>query len=225
MAEQADAIVVGAGLAGLVAATELADAGKRVIVVEQEEMAVGNMLRGHLSMIPNLPLADVPEGADEDANALVHIRGEQPAFAFAPKEHDTIGPALGLDFETGAALSGARFTFVRGAAARLHRALGAFMLDVLTRDHGYEETVPPVLVRQEAMFGTSQLPKFAEDSFQTTDGRWLIPTSEVSLTNSVREKILSEEALPLRFTALSPCFRSEAMRRPFRWNSSRVPPP
>ncbi len=163
-----------------------------------------------LAAIPNLPLADVPQGADEDANALVHTRGEQPAFALQPKEHDAIGPALGLDFETGAALAGARFTFVRGAAARLHRALGQFMLDTLTRDHGYEETVVPLLVRDEIMFGTGQLPKFAEDSFQTTDGRWLIPTSEVSLTNTVREAILPEAALPLRFTALTPCFRSEA---------------
>jgi len=170
----------------------------------------GEQLEALLKTIPNLPLADVPQGADEDDNALIHTRGEQPAFAFDVKEHDAIGPALGLDFETGAALAGARFTLVRGSAARLHRALGQFMLDVLTRDHGFEETVPPVLVRHEAMYGTGQLPKFADDSFQTTDGRWLIPTSEVSLTNVVREQILSEEELPIRLTALTPCFRSEA---------------
>ena len=163
-----------------------------------------------LAAIPNLPLADVPEGADEEDNALVHERGTPPSFPFEAKEHDAIGPALGLDFETGALLSGSRFTFVRGSAARLHRALGQFMLDTLTREHGFEEAVVPLLVRDETMFGTGQLPKFAEDSFQTTDGRWLIPTSEVSLTNSVREQILPEEMLPLRFTALSPCFRSEA---------------
>ena len=189
---------------------EVAALKERMPAIDAEEKAVGAELTEALAAIPNLPLADVPQGADEEDNALVHARGTPPAFGFAAKEHDAIGPALGLDFETGALLAGSRFTFVRGAAARLHRALGQFMLDTLTRDHGYEEAVVPLLVRSEAMFGTGQLPKFAEDSFQTTDGRWLIPTSEVSLTNSVREQILSEEVLPLRFTALSPCFRSEA---------------
>jgi len=146
----------------------------------------------------------------EDGNVLVHARGMQPAFAFSPREHVDFGPALGLDFETGAALSGTRFTLVRGAAAKLHRALGQFMLDTLSGKHGYEEVAPPLLVRDETMFGTGQLPKFAEDSFRTTDGRWLIPTAEVSLTNIVREKILSEGELPLRFAALTACFRSEA---------------
>lgn len=189
---------------------EVAALKERMPAIDAEEKAVGAELTDALAAIPNLPLADVPQGADEEDNALVHQRGTPPVFGFAAKEHDAIGPALGLDFETGALLSGSRFTFVRGAAARLHRALGQFMLDTLTREHGYEEAVVPLLVRGEAMFGTGQLPKFAEDSFQTTDGRWLIPTSEVSLTNSVREQILSEEILPLRFTALSPCFRSEA---------------
>ncbi|MCX8475973.1 MAG: serine--tRNA ligase [Sphingomonas sp.] len=197
-----------AGAAALMA--EVATLKERLPALEAEEKALGEELDGRLAAIPNLPLADVPEGADEDDNALVHTRGTPPTFAFEAREHDAIGPALGLDFETGALLSGSRFTFVRGAAARLHRALGQFMLDTLTREHGYEETVVPLLVRGETMFGTGQLPKFAEDSFQTSDGRWLIPTSEVSLTNSVREQILSGEALPLRFTALSPCFRSEA---------------
>ena len=183
---------------------------ERLPALEVEERSLAEALDGRLATIPNLPLADVPQGANEDDNALVHTRGVQPTFAFEPKEHDAIGPALGLDFETGAMLAGARFTFLRGSAARLHRALGQFMLDVLTRDHGYEEAVPPVLVRSEAMFGTGQLPKFAEDSFATTDGRWLIPTSEVSLTNSVREQFLAEEALPIRLSALTPCFRSEA---------------
>jgi len=167
-------------------------------------------LKTALSAIPNLPAADVPDGADEDDNQLVHSIGTQPVFAFEPREHDAFGPALGLDFETGASLAGARFTLVRGHAAKLARALGQFMLDTLTGDHGYEEVNPPILVRPDAMFGTGQLPKFAEDSFQTTDGRWLIPTAEVSLTNIVREQILSAETLPLRFTALTPCFRSEA---------------
>ncbi|MBO9622905.1 MAG: serine--tRNA ligase [Sphingomonas sp.] len=189
---------------------EVAELKDRLLTVEQEETALGTQLEAQLASIPNLPLADVPEGADENDNALVHELGTPPALGFEAKEHDAIGPALGLDFETGALLSGSRFTFVRGAAARLHRALGQFMLDTLTREHGYEEAVPPVLVRSESMYGTGQLPKFAEDSFQTTDGRWLIPTSEVSLTNSVRDQILSEQELPIRLTALTTCFRSEA---------------
>ena len=189
---------------------EVAQLKERLPALEAEEKALDEQLAARLAAIPNLPLADVPDGADENDNELVHTRGELPAFAFEAKEHDAIGPALGLDFETGALLAGARFTLVRGSMAKLHRTLGQFMLDVLTRDHGYEEAVVPLLVRDEAVFGTGQLPKFAEDLFRTTDGRWLIPTSEVSLTNIVREQILAEEALPLRFTALTPCFRSEA---------------
>jgi seryl-tRNA synthetase len=189
---------------------EVAALKERMPQIDAEEKAVGAELTGLLAAIPNLPLADVPKGADEDDNELVHERGTRPSFAFDAREHDAIGPALGLDFETGALLSGSRFTFLRGSAARLHRALGQFMLDTLTQAHGFEETVVPLLVRGETMYGTGQLPKFAEDSFKTTDDRWLIPTSEVSLTNSVREKILSQDVLPLRFTALSPCFRSEA---------------
>jgi seryl-tRNA synthetase len=131
-------------------------------------------------------------------------------FDFTPREHADIGPALGLDFETGALLSGARFTFLRGQMARLHRALAQFMLDLQTGTHGYTECITPLMVRDEAAFGTGQLPKFAEDLFRTTDGRWLIPTAEVSLTNSVREQILVDATLPQRLTALTPCFRSEA---------------
>lgn len=189
---------------------EVATLKERMPALEAEEKGVADDLNARLAAIPNLPLADVPRGAGEDENAEIHLIGTQPAFDFMPAEHDAIGPALGLDFETGATLAGSRFTFVRGSAAKLHRALGQFMLDTLTRDHGYEEAVVPLLVRDEIMFGTGQLPKFAEESFRTTDGRWLIPTSEVSLTNSVREQILSEAELPLRFTALTPCFRSEA---------------
>ena len=189
---------------------EVAHLKERLPVVEAEEKQVSEELNGQLAAIPNLPLADVPEGADEGDNAMVHDRGAQPAFAFAPREHDDFGPALGLDFETGAAMSGARFTLLRGAAAKLHRALGQFMLDTLSGKHGYEEVAPPLLVRDEALFGTGQLPKFAEDLFRTTDGRWLIPTAEVSLTNIVANKILPEGELPLRFTALTACFRSEA---------------
>lgn len=189
---------------------EVATLKTRLPELEEEERMAEAALSDALAAIPNLPLDDVPEGADEDDNQLIHERGTKPVFGFAIREHDAIGPAIGLDFETGVALAGARFTLVRGAAARLNRALGQFGLDFLTRHHGYEEVVPPLLVRSEAMFGTGQLPKFAEDLFQTTDGRWLIPTSEVSLTNIVREKILAADELPLRFTALTPCFRSEA---------------
>jgi seryl-tRNA synthetase len=189
---------------------EVAALKERMPQIDAEEKAVGEELKTILATIPNLPLDDVPFGRDEDENELVHSRGEPRAFDFEAKEHDLIGPALGLDFETGAAMSGARFTLVRGHAARLHRALGQFMLDTLTRDHGYEEVAPPLLVRDDALFGTGQLPKFAEDLFKTTDGRWLIPTAEVSLTNMVAGKILSEGELPLRVAALTACFRSEA---------------
>ncbi|MGU3391472.1 serine--tRNA ligase [Sphingomonas sp. M1A8_2b] len=166
-------------------------------------------LESAIAAIPNLPAADVPQGGGEDDNALIHTRGTPISFPFTAREHDAIGPALGLDFETGAAMSGARFTLVRGLAAKLQRALGQFMLDHVS-EAGFEQVSPPLLVRDEAVFGTGQLPKFAEDLFRTTDGRWLIPTAEVSLTNIVREQILSEAELPLRFTALTPCFRSEA---------------
>ncbi len=136
--------------------------------------------------------------------------GSPRSFDFEPKDHADLGPALGLDFETGVKISGSRFTFMRGAMARLNRALGQFMLDHQTGVNGYSECATPYLVKDEAVFGTGQLPKFADDLFQTTDGRWLIPTAEVSLTNSVREQILDDAALPIRLTALTPCFRSEA---------------
>jgi seryl-tRNA synthetase len=150
------------------------------------------------------------EGADENDNVEVSRWGTPRTFDFDAKDHSEIGPPLGLDFETGVAISGARFTFMRGQMARLNRALGQFMLDHQTGTNGYSECATPYLVRTESLFGTGQLPKFAEDNFQTTDGRWLIPTAEVSLTNSVREQILDEAALPIRMTALTPCFRSEA---------------
>ena len=167
-------------------------------------------LKESLEVIPNLPADDVPDGADEEANVEVSRWGTPREFDFDPKEHADLAPALGMDFETGARLSGARFTFLRGDMARLHRALGQFMLDVQTREHGYTECNPPVLVGDDAMYGTDKLPKFAEDSFATTNGRWLIPTSEVSLTASVMGELLDESALPLRLTALTLCFRSEA---------------
>ena len=178
--------------------------------LEDEERNLGIELEAILAAIPNLPMDDVPQGANETENVEIARWGEPRTFDFAPKDHADIGPPLGLDFETGVAISGARFTFMRGQMARLNRALGQFMLDHQTGVNGYAECATPYLVRTETLFGTGQLPKFAEDNFQTTDGRWLIPTAEVSLTNSVREQILDEAALPIRMTALTPCFRSEA---------------
>ena len=190
--------------------SEVADLKDSLPLLEADEARLSYALRKLLEFIPNLPDSDVPDGADEAANAEVFRWGKQRQFNFAAKEHADLGPALGLDFETGAKISGSRFTFLRGQMARLQRALGQFMLDRQTLTNGYTECAPPLLVREEALFGTGQLPKFAEDNFQTTDGRWLIPTAEVSLTNSVREQILSETQLPIRMTALTPCFRSEA---------------
>jgi seryl-tRNA synthetase len=179
-------------------------------LLEERERAAGAELDALLAGLPNLPAADTPDGADETDNVEIARWGTPRSFDFEPRDHADVGPALGLDFETGVAISGARFTFMRGQMARLNRALGQFMLDYQTGQRGYTECATPYLVRQEALFGTGQLPKFAEDNFQTTDGRWLIPTAEVSLTNSVREQILDESALPIRLTALTPCFRSEA---------------
>jgi seryl-tRNA synthetase len=178
--------------------------------IEADEAALSGELDTLLAALPNIPAADVPEGTDESGNALVAEHGSRRDFAFTAKDHDAIGPALGMDFDTGVAIAGARFTLLRGGIARLSRALGQYMLSRLVDEHGYEEVAPPLLVRDEAVFGTGQLPKFAEDLFKTTDGRWLIPTAEVSLTNIVRERIMKEGELPLRFAALTPCFRSEA---------------
>ena len=189
---------------------EVAALKDRMPAIEAEEKLLGEQLQAALAIIPNLPAADVPDGTSEEDNVEASRWGTPRAFDFAPKEHADLAPALGMDFETGARLSGARFTFLRGDMARLHRALGQFMLDVQTREHGYEECNPPVLVKDEAMYGTDKLPKFAEDSFRTTDDRWLIPTSEVSLTASVMGELLDESALPMRLTALTLCFRSEA---------------
>ena len=236
---------------------------KRLPTVVNLQRQLNNNLKERLAGLPNRPDEDVPEGTDETGNVEVSRWGTPRRFDFAPKEHADVGPALGLDFETGALISGARFTFLRGQMARLQRALGQFMLDRQTGENGYTECVPPLLVRDEAVFGTGQLPKFADDLFWTdrrlnfveevtraygrgqrlvssallsdaehendylsqidealaehkvelnngADRLWLIPTAEVSLTNSVREQILAEAALPIRLTALTPCFRSEA---------------
>jgi len=243
--------------------TETADALKAEVAslkeslpaLEEKDRKLGEELQEFLAALPNIPLAEVPDGEDEDANVEIAKWGTPRDFDFEAKEHADLGPALGLDFETGAAISGARFTFLKGGMARLHRALAQFMLDRQTGENDYSECNPPLLVRDEAVYGTGQLPKFEEDLFQTlahplrdsiietfqrllesraperlmemteaefisradellesrTPGRrWLIPTAEVSLTNAVREQILDESALPLRMTALTPCFRSEA---------------
>jgi seryl-tRNA synthetase len=167
-------------------------------------------LKAALAALPNLPAADVPPGADEHGN-VEQRRWGSPRDIASPKDHVALGEGLGMmDFEAAARTSGARFVYLKGDLARLERALGAFMLDIQTGEHGYLEVSPPLLVRDEAAFGTGQLPKFAEDLFQTTDGRWLIPTAEVSLTNMVLGQILDGPDLPLRLTALTPSFRSEA---------------
>src|SRR5436190_12756873 len=152
-----------------------------------------------------------PDRPDETANRVLRHHGEPPPFNFAPLSHEAVGERLGMmDFVRAGKLSGSRFVVLRGALARLERALGQFMLDLHTTEFGYTEVSPPLLVRDDAVFGTSQLPKFAEDLFRTTDGYWLIPTAEVPLTNMVAGEIIEEAALPLRYTAWTRCFRSEA---------------
>ncbi|MBO0748942.1 MAG: serine--tRNA ligase [Porphyrobacter sp.] len=188
-------------------------AKQRLAIIEddpsQNPSTLREQLNSLLATLPNLPDPDVPDGEDETGNVEIGRCGQQRNFGFPPKEHADVGPPLGLEFDTAVAMSGARFAFLRGQMARLERALGQFMLDLQTQRNGYVECVVPLLVRDEAVFGTGQLPKFAEDLFRTTDGRWLIPTSEVSLTNSVRQQIVDLER-PIRLTALTPCFRSEA---------------
>ena len=195
---------------GAALADELAASARRNDEVLSE---INQMLMG----VPNLPHDSVPVGEDETDNIEVRRWGTPRAFDFAPRDHADIGPALGIDFETGAKLSGARFTFLRGPAARLHRALAQFMLDVQTREHGYTECWTPYIVNREILEGTGQLPKFKDDMFWVTRGgdevraeQYLISTSEIPLTNTVRERILEAKDLPIRLTAHSPCFRSEA---------------
>jgi seryl-tRNA synthetase len=178
---------------------------------EEEQRAIEKQLDDALAQIPNVPFDDVPDGKDASDNVDRHRIGNAPKFDFKPKLHFEIGEALGLmDFESAAKLSGARFVVLKGALARMERALSQLFLDTHTGEHGYTEVNPPILVRDEAMFGTAQLPKFAEDQFRTTTDLWLIPTAEVSLTNLVRESIVDESALPMRLTACTPCFRAEA---------------
>ncbi|MBM0170492.1 serine--tRNA ligase [Altererythrobacter sp. C41] len=232
---------------------EVAELKQTLPALEDEDRTLAAELHDALAGLPNLPADDVPPGEDESANVELSQWGDRREFAFEPKEHADLGPALGMDFETGANISGARFTFLRGQMARLHRALGQFMLDRQTTGNGYTECAPPLLVRDEAAFGTGQLPKFTEDLFPTSrdmtfyhyaidrlgpvsagasirdtiletvkaydewvkppekhERLWLIPTAEVSLTNAVREQIIDEAQFPIRMTALTPCFRSEA---------------
>jgi seryl-tRNA synthetase len=183
--------------------------------VEAEAAAEASRLRAQidelLAGLPNLPAEDAPDGPDESANRLLREWGDKPRFNFAPRPHEAIGEKLGLmDFARAGRLSGSRFVVLQGALARLERAIAQFMLDLHTSEFGYVEVSPPLLVRDEAVFGAGQLPKFAEDLFRTTNGYWLIPTAEVPLTNLVAGDILDEAALPLRYAAWTPCFRSEA---------------
>ena len=182
-------------------------------VLEHIQAELNAMLLG----LPNLPQAGVPVGGDEAANVEVRRWGQVRKFEFTPKDHVDLGAPLGMDFDTGARLSGSRFTFMRGGIARLHRALAQFMLDVQTTEHGYTECYTPYIVNRDILEGTGQLPKFKDDMFWVLRGgdeqqaeMYLISTSEISLTNSVREQILDPAALPIRLTAHSPCFRSEA---------------
>ena len=203
-----DTAAVMAEVGGL--ADELKASAERLDAIQAELSAL-------LMAVPNLPHVSVPLGADDSDNVELRRWGVVPRFAFTPKDHVDLGAPLGLDFETGAKLSGARFSFLRGPVARLHRALAQFMLDVQTGEHGYTECYTPYIVNREALEGTGQLPKFKEDMFWVSRGgdetqpeQYLISTSEISLTNSVREQLLNAEALPIKLTAHSPCFRSEA---------------
>lgn len=190
---------------------EVAQIKDRMTALDAEEKELAEKVRGVLLTIPNVLHADVPEGKDESANKEVRRWGEPRKFDFTPKDHADVGVGLKLmDFDQAAVISGARFVVLKGALARMERALAQFMLDTHTGEHGYTEINAPLLVKSESLIGTGQLPKFAEDLYQTTAGLWLIPTSEVTLANLAAEKILDAAQLPMRVTAFTPCFRSEA---------------
>src|SRR5580704_8164651 len=190
---------------------EVAELKTTMPQLEATAKAADEELAKELAAIPNLPLDDVPEGADEHGNVQRHVFGAARKYAFAPKPHFDLGEAMGyMDFETAAKLSGARFVVLKKGLARLERAIGQFMLDLHTCEHGYTEVNPPFLVREQTAYGTGNLPKSADDMFCTREGLWLIPTAEMPLTNLVREAIVDDRELPLRFTALTPCFRAEA---------------
>ncbi|MBL4853305.1 MAG: serine--tRNA ligase [Robiginitomaculum sp.] len=196
--------------------TEVAGAKNVIAMMGEQIEAEKGVLNELLASLPNLPFDDVPDGADEDENVDISKHGTPRTFGFEPKAHDDLGEALQspygamMDFETAAKMSGSRFVVLSGKLARMDRALAAFMLDIQTEEHGYTEHVPPFLVWPQALFGTAQLPKFEDDQFKTTTGHYLIPTAEVSLTNMVRESIIDADKLPMRLTAHTPCFRSEA---------------
>jgi seryl-tRNA synthetase len=190
---------------------EVAASKDRQAAMEAEAAERYRAVEAALAGIPNIPAQDVPDGEDASANRELRRHGAPPGFGFKPRDHAEIGEALGLmDFARAGKLSGARFVVLRGHLARLERALAQFMIDIHTREFGYTEVSPPLLVRDEAVYGTGSLPKFADDLFRTTTGLWLIPTAEVPLTNLAADEILEEAQLPLRFTAWTPCFRSEA---------------
>lgn len=190
---------------------EVAELKTFLTEAEEEERRLDKALNDVLSSLPNVPYDSVPVGKDENDNVETRRVGNVRNYGFEPKEHFELGEALGLmDFERATRMSGSRFTVLKGALARLERALGQFMLDLHTTEHGYSETMVPLMVRDDAVYGTGQLPKFSEDLFRTTDGRWLIPTAEVPLTNLVNGEIVDGAELPMRVTALTPCFRSEA---------------
>lgn len=190
--------------------TEVGTLKERMPALEDAERAATAAVAAAAAALPNLPAPDVPDGPDETANVVVAEHGQRRNFAFTPLEHDVVAQRLGYDPDAAAKIAGARFAVLKGPLARLHRALAQYMLDLQSTAHSYTEVNPPLLVREAAAFGTGQLPKFEDDLFKTTDGRYLIPTAEVSLTNLVRETIIDADELPLRFTALTPCFRSEA---------------
>jgi seryl-tRNA synthetase len=196
--------------------TEVAGAKNVIAMMSEQITSEKAVLNDLLAGLPNLPADSAPDGTDEDENVDLRTWGEPTKFDFKPKAHDDLGAALQgptgsmMDFETAAKMSGSRFVVLSGKLARMDRALAALMLDIQTEEHGYIEHVPPVLVRAPALYGTSQLPKFEEDLFKTTGDHYLIPTAEVSLTNIVRESIIDADKLPLRMTAHTPCFRSEA---------------
>lgn len=190
---------------------EMKEIGPKMKVLEEKERGAIADFEALLATIPNIPAEDVPEGVDENDNVEIRKWGEPKAFSFEALPHYDLGEQLGvLDFETAAKISGARFVWQQGMLSRLERALANFMLDTHTEEHGFTEVNPPLLVREETMFGTGQLPKFEEDQFVTTDGRWFNPTSEVPLTNYMQDRIVQEEQLPFKFCAHTPCFRKEA---------------
>ena len=189
----------------------VADIKAQMEGLESDEKNIADKLAEHLSTLPNAPFDDVPDGEDENDNMEVRKWGTPRDFEFEPQQHFDVGEGLGLlDFEQAAAMSGARFALLKGSLARLERALAAFMLDMHVNDHGLTEIAPPFMVRAKALYGTSQLPKFEEDLFKTDSDHYLIPTSEVPLTNLAADQIIDTETLPHRYTAFTPCFRSEA---------------